>query len=133
MGENFWFFASAQLKKALQATSDFLLLRVFCDNPFYHVCDTAYIFFDVYFWFRGHTGGFESNRQRILRTYVRWEAIPIVACCVFALSFASYRFYCMAKEPNSHWTRSIREKSEDHWQKIIHGSNPNTSSPKADH
>ena len=48
---------------------------------------------------------------------MRWEVTPILAFTVLTLSLASYRFYSMAKEPDSHWTRP--KDAEHEWLKKL--------------
>jgi hypothetical protein len=60
----------------------------------------------------GAPKGSETNAQRLFRIYGRWEATPIAVCCVFMLGVAGYRFYSMAHEPDTQWTR---QKNEHEW------------------
>ena len=70
---------------------------------------------------RGAPSRSENAMQRFRRIYVRWEVAPIVALTIFTLGFASYRFYSMAKEPDSQWTRA---KEENEWLKKLEAMHP---------
>ena len=70
---------------------------------------------------RGAPSRSENVMQRFRRIYVRWEVTPILALTIFTLGFASYRFYSMAKEPDSQWTRV---KDENEWLKKLEAMRP---------